>query len=271
MAYNELCLAAVLLETGNEIEYEPDVYGTTPDFIVRSHPPVLVELWTRSRPDAVKAANRRWEVLAELVNEIPVPAAVMIVGPSREFVKAPDSRMAKIVAGSLREWLLRGAAPSVHKVAGYEFVVFDRMPGLYAGLAPPYGGGQVTSDIVVSAISEKISRYRSAANELGSAMIVVLTGEPSAALDLNLLESALAGKQAMSISFSVGTPGLLSKTTLPLRAVEKREEFDPVLSAIGWLSIGISAPGDLTIIPALGAARPVGELTSPHIRTHLIS
>jgi len=217
----------------------------------------MIEMWTRSRPDPIKKSNRRWEVLAQLINEIPAPAGLMIVEPSRESAVAPDSRSAKVIARSLRHWLLSGTAASTHDVGGFRFAIMFRMPGLYAALAPPYGGGTVTSDIVIQVIAEKTSKYKAAAESGDARLIVVLASEPAASLTLDLLKSALAGKQAVSTSFSVGTPGLLSSTTVPMRATETPEVFDAALSAVAWLNPGISDPGTLVVIRALAAKRPV--------------
>ena len=269
-AYHELCVSAILRDAGYCAEFEPEVFGTTPDLLVRSEPPLMIELWTRSRPDSVKKANRAWEVFAGLINKIPVPAALMIVGPSREAVSPPDSRKAKIVARSLREWLLSGTAEGVFTAGDYEFAIIGQMPGLYAGLAPPYGGGNVDSDMVIEAISEKTSKYRAAASELKAALVVVLASEPSAALSLDLLKSALAGKQTLSFSFSVGLPGQLASSKVRMRATETPEVFDPALSAIGWLNPGIPDPGSLVMIPAIGANQPLPALTSARVTTEVV-
>jgi hypothetical protein len=224
----------------------------------------MLEMWTRGRPDPVKKSNRRWEVLAQLINEIPVPAGLMIVEPSREFLAAPDSRSAKVIARSLRQWLLSAVASGTHDVAGYRFAIWFDMPGLYAALAPPYGGGTVTSDVVVQTIAEKTSKYKAAAEGVGASLIIVLASEPAAALTLDLVKAALAGKQSISTSFSIGTPGLLSRTTVPMRVTETPEVFDPALSASAWLNQGILDPGNLVVIPALAAYRPV-RLSSARI------
>lgn len=264
-AYHELCLAAILVGAGLEVEYEPELEGASPDLLVSSEPRIIVELWTRSRPDAVKKMNRRWEVLAILINQIPVPAALMLRGPSWEKLDAPDSRTAKLVAASIREWLLRGAPGPVHRTEGYEFVVFDRMPGLYAALAPPYGGGVVTTDILIGAISEKVSKYKRVAHKLDAAFVVAVANEPGASLSLDVVTAALAGKQTVAFSFGVGAPGRLSQAHVAMRATEQPERFDPALSAVAWLKPDVSDPGHLTVIPALAAIRTIGFLANTRI------
>src|SRR5713226_4619255 len=45
-AYHELCVAAIMQDAGYSPEYEREVFGTTPDLLITSEPPLMLEMWT---------------------------------------------------------------------------------------------------------------------------------------------------------------------------------------------------------------------------------
>lgn len=272
-ASTELAVAAALQDAGLLPHYEVEVDGVTPDFLVEGlDRPLLVEVWTRREPDQLRQDERAWSVLQGRVAEIPVPIGLHIIWPDREELRPPDSRSGKQIVRKLKEWLLAvWDAPQegmTREIGGYVFRVGAvRIPGLRARLHTPEGGGWADSDTVLKAVRAKVLRYASATHSRAGYLLVVLSAEDGAGLQLNQLSSALAGKQTLSVSLDrLPGPGNLIAWKTPRWSSDEPETFDPALSAIGWLEVKVEEPGPLTLIPIQSAERSLSHLASPLVR-----
>ena len=124
----------------------------------------------------------------------------------------------------------------------------------------PEGGGWADSDTVLAAVREKVSRYAPVAHchRRAGYLLVVLSAEAGAGLQLNQLSSALAGKQTLSVSLDrMPGPGELIEWKTRRWSTDEPETFDPALSTIGWVEVKVTEPGPLTLIPIQSAERPL--------------
>lgn len=268
-AYNELAVAAVLRDAGLSLLYEAELDGLTPDLFAPSGPhgrPLVIEVWTRELPRSARGTRRAWAELVRRVADIPVPVAVLVQGTQGGTPPVPTSGDSKEIAASLRRWLLRGqrCRGDSHDVGSYRFVVFMEVPGLKTRMAAPTGGGRADSELVVRAIQTKVRRYRALVERLDASFVVVTASDPSTPLDVELLRSALGGRQSFSFSFSPAATGLIGTSSGPMPRNRHIVEFDSALSAVGFVEARLADPV-LTLIPSTRAARPVPALQSDRL------
>lgn len=245
----------------------------TPDFVVHGlERHLIVELWTRREPDHVRRAGRSWAHLRDRVARIPLPVGLHIVGPRREQLRPPDLGTSKRIAKGLQKWLLSRPVPPAmgasRSIEGYDFrVASNCVPGLFAQLVTPTGGGWTDSTVPLSAIREKVSKYAAAARDADADLLVVAAAEPNVPLTLDLLKDALAGKQTLSFPVDVlGPPGRIFEWKSDRWTTDIPETFDPALSGLGWLDVNVDEPGMLTLLPVSSAKRPLPRLDGPLLR-----
>lgn len=259
-AVHEAAVAWVLQDAGVQVEFEPLLDGVTPDVLCPFlSPPLICEVWSRGVPAAAAATSRKWLAMERVVNSIPTPWALVISGGG-ERLHPPSSDQLRGIACALRPWLSRptttlGSTMTTH---GYSFLVVDRAAGESAHLLSPSGGGGVaTSDTIINAVVRKVRRYRGLATTRSYALMVVVGGGHRSAVDLNLIRSALAGRDTVSLTLSPFEGGVVSESEHVMRSSEDPRRFSEVLSAVGHLVVTETGPR-LTVFPHFGGARPVG-------------
>lgn len=270
-AYHELAAAAVLRAAGYGVEYEPDLGGATPDFLVKTsegQPALIVDVWTRQLPQGAKGAKRLWNDLCHRIADIPVGVFLLIRHVGGAEIAPPTGAQTKAIATHLRQWLLGAARPvgSEIDVEGYRFAVAGNAPGLRAQLAPPEPGGWVDSDVVLAAIREKTHKYGPIADKLGLGFMTVLAADPLAPLDLGEVVMALAGKLVFSMSIPLGANGPLQSWRTQLRRDDTLPGFRQALSAVGYLDVANHTCPHLTVIPVASSNRPLIPLEASCLR-----
>lgn len=267
-AHSELAVAALLQREALVPEYERDLGGVTPDFYlpVLGSRAAIVEVHTRFRPTEKRLAVTAWEELRDRVGDIGAPFTVGLERSGLDTAPPPSSRTAKEIANHLRRQLARTSTQigDVIEVAGYRIRVIGPSPGVRAQFAVPQGGGWIDTDVIRQVITEKVRRYKHAADEFDAALLVVLAAESLAPLDLDMIDNALAGRQSVSVSLDPFDPNPVDITTT-LNQTDTPPMFDRALSAIGFLKPETDGPGTLYITTNPAAARHLERIESASI------
>lgn len=266
-AVHELAVAAVLADCGLAPTYEAELEGQTPDLFVPedgSGRPLIVEAWTREMEQRVRGEDRAWGALRARIERIPVPVGLLVEPRGRS--RAPSSNQAKVHAASLGDWLLRAYRPAGSRIEldGFRYVVHGPIPGLYARLPPQHSGGTYDTSEVLNAIGSKVTKYRDVAVEIDASLLVVVGADLRAPLTVDLLRSALLGKNSGSMSWSGGQTGYIGEWTTRMRSDENPPELDGALSAVGWIEVREGDPL-LRVFQMESALAPI-SLTGPRIK-----
>lgn len=260
-AYNELAVAAVLLDRGYDVEPDPELEGLTPDFLVRREEdgPTIVEVYTRHRSDAQLRAERRWQELRVRARAIPVPVGLVARLPDESELAAPDSGTCVRIIKELKRELLSLANPvgTTLFVEGYLFHVFPGATGLRAVMTTPPAFGWHDADQVLEAIGEKVSRYAKLVGEAQMRMVVVVAAELESSFTGDLLRTALTGAQSLVVNLDMFGPSSTGPHAVKLRERNEPVRFHEAVSGVGWLAAGTEVPGPLTVYPLASAAREV--------------
>jgi len=262
--YNELAAVALLGTPDLRVELEPSFpwqgRTLTPDLALRSADGQLLaigEVSTRFRSAEHRSLEIQWRELRTRVARIPRPVGLLVQDLVHDPIRPPTSGQAAKIERDLRRWLLRpsitlGATSDFH---GYLFQVAFDLPGLRAQLAAPTGSDWYNTDMLRGALSSKASRYTGLADSLDVPLFVVLAAEPALSLSKEFLVSALAGVQALTISFDPFRPGPIAPAPMRFNEQNIPATFAPALSAVGWLRAGIEQPGSMTLFDVPSAAR----------------
>ena len=269
--YHELCVAAILQSAGLCPEYEVDINGSTPDWLVTDLAPMIVEVWTRQIPEEVRSRDRRWNILRERLASIPVAVWLHVLKTPGEIGSPPDSLQVKQIEQGLKHWLLSTANPplpgSVVEIGDFTFRLGGPAPGARTLIHTPTAGAVVTTDTVLTNLYSKVRRYRYLANKLDLPLLVVVAGEKNSAMDIRMVQNALNGVGSMSMTVDpLATPGQAVRMRIKKWTTNVPARFDPALTAVGWVQIGETDPGTLTLIDVPSAARSLPEITSPLIK-----
>jgi hypothetical protein len=266
---NELGAAAVLRDAGLRALYEPELNGRTPDLFVPAEGnrrPIVVEVWTREPPREAAGQRRAWHDLRSRIAKIPVPVGLRVETPGGDSYRPPSSGEAKKLTAAVKEWLLAGwpMPGDRHNVDGYRFYVWGQAVGLRTVLTIPGRTSTLDSSVVIRAVKDKVTKYAAITDQLGGHLLVVLAAHPSAPLDIDLVRTALDGRQRLTVRFSPDARGTIADWKTRLRTEEVAERFDPALSTVGWLRLNLGDP-DLTLLPVHSAARPLPILVSDRV------
>jgi hypothetical protein len=270
--YNELAVASVLMGSGRQLLYEPELGGRTPDFALAADGDkalVLVEVSTKFRRPAQLAAEQRWKELRMRVERIPVPIGLFVRGSDLRDPEPPDSATAKRLAADLSEALSSGPLPRYGQgvvLGDYLFAAAAPVPEAHVVLATPASTGTYDADLVLDAVRAKASRYAQIAEAHDASLVVILAAELRSPLTLDLLRTSLRGTQAVTMSLDLFSPGPVRSRTVQMRQRDEAALFHPCVAAVGWLETGISAPGTLTLFPVASARRWVGFVESDVLR-----
>ncbi|MFJ8636988.1 hypothetical protein [Streptomyces sp. NPDC093568] len=212
----ELAAGEALRASGLRVEYER-LWGTqTPDWTVldaEGRPMALVEVLTHSPSKELFGRMKAWHDLVERVKQIPVPVVLTVAGFRDRPLDAPDARTAKKIAQDLRRYLLSPVLQAELPSQGYRFLVMaDRQtgatmqaPGMRAILVPPSGrAGVVSAQPLVAGIEEKVSKYRTLAEEAGLPLIVAAGADKFTGLGIEQLDCLLNGTPTVTVQFDYG-------------------------------------------------------------------
>lgn len=265
-AFHELCVATILRPARGSVSYEPQIDGVTPDFLIdaRSDRPLIVEVWTRHRPDTAAREHRQWLALQQRLEQIPVAARLIVLDGPPERPAPADSALVRDVVAGVREWLMSPLTQGTptHTVHGYTFAVVGRAPRPRVEFGVPGGaGGSSTADQILGSISAKVARYRRLAERLGAELLVVVAGDGGSAMSRALLADTLAGHNVVSLSFSPFDIGPLGGAKVQLRPNDDPPVLDSALSAVAWLEVDDrSPPGALSVFPNPRSVRPLRDV-----------
>lgn len=241
---SELALVGTLRRQGEPVAADPLMDGLTPDAWT---PPthgrrgVVWEVWTRCVPKDKTGQAREWSALARAVEAVARPLALTVEAVSGEPEPSPPKPGAVAAERArLRDWLLspRTGAGSTLDVAGVRLRAIGENPApasLRAKLVVPIVPTHATADFVIEHIRAKVRRYRDLATSRGAALVVVLATEEHGGLDRGLVESALEGRNIISLTFDALAGGVVAEAKVQMRMNEDPPAFDPVLSAVGWI------------------------------------
>ena len=250
-SYNELAVAAILIDAGYSVTYELNLYGQTPDLAVHSTAGrllAIVEVANRLLPAAVDSQATRWEKLRSRVQRIPVPMLIRVVKKDGT-AEGPDDGISKKIAHELRAWMT--SAEFTHGVAGdyagFYWIAAERLPGTHADLLVPREEIWANSDALVPTITEKVDAYAALCTRLDVPLIVVVAADPRHSIGSGLVQGAVEGKLTLTVNLNLLKVGPSSSGPLKMHATDAPHRWDPALSGVGWLQTGIDEPGSLTL------------------------
>lgn len=259
-AYNELAVSAILRATGYDVVPEPSLSGLTPDFLASrgESERKIIEVYTRHRSDAQLREEQRWKELAARGSQIPVPVGIVVRALDGIAPAAPDSGASATLIHQLRTELLAMPEPLGHVIVigAYAFTVLHRLDSPTAILSTPGATGWQDADEVLEAINEKVSRYAELAAEHHTSLVVVVAAELQTPFTEDLVRVALTGAQSIVATLDLFGLSNLGPHSVQLRQTNELVTFHPSVSAVGWLSAGVDAPGPLTVYPVASAERP---------------
>jgi hypothetical protein len=212
----ELAAGEALRASGLAVEYERRWGTRTPDWTVLDEgdrPVAMVEVLTHSPPNTVHGRMRAWHDLVERVKEIPVPVVLTVAGPGDRPLDPPSAHTAKKIAQDLRRYLLSPLHLVELRSQGYRFLVMAdpqtgatmRAPGMQTILAPPSSrAGVVSAQPLVAGIKEKVSKYRTLAEEAGVPLIVAAGADKFTGLGIDQLDCLLNGTPTVTVQFEYG-------------------------------------------------------------------
>jgi hypothetical protein len=223
--FNELRLGNSMRQRGYVTEYEPDLGGQTPDWLVRRGAErFLIECLT-SNPTAERArCEEGWQRFAQRLETIQGPWIINMRAPRPTYdqelgtdleVFAPEDGRQKQVVNLVRSWLVTEPTPGDDfEVDGMEVVL---LPGVSraghvrcALMPPPF---LVDADPLTDAIHEKVKKYGDLATEHQLPLIVAVAISFGTGRDQSDLHRALIGRSEDKIGLFKRYP-ILSAVTL---------------------------------------------------------
>lgn len=265
-SYHELATAAILMDVGYQLEYEPDLQGRTPDLVARSPDGLvraLFEVANRLLPKEVDAETRGWEHLRSRIRRIAVPWLVQV---TREdgTTAPPEESAEKWITQELRRCLASSDLQigASFEGAGCRWTLARRLPGVHADLLVPRREVWANSDHEVTPIIAKVRTYASLATDLEVPLTVVVAADPRHSIRLETIRSVMEGKLTLTVNLNPFHVGASSSGPVRWHKTDEIRRWDPALSAVAWLDAGIDDPGTLTIFEhqfhRLPPALPIG-------------
>jgi hypothetical protein len=216
----ELATGAELRRQGHEIAYERAWDSLTPDWTIigaGGKPAGFVEVHTDSPPQDVYRLMRGWHGLAARIRDIPVPV-VLTLPDIAGIARPPDPRTARRIAQDLRQRLSPNN-PGFLFSHGYTFAVRDKPPVMigsedapHADFIPPSSlAGVVTAERLAQRIEAKVSKYAKLARKYDVPLVIAAGAHKFSGLQLEHLDSLLAGAMTTTFQFGAGDTFIGSK------------------------------------------------------------
>jgi hypothetical protein len=260
-ALAELATGYLFDQPGYEVHYEPQLGRLTPDLLVTAPDgyQLVVEVWRRGLPQATNSRNKRWADLARHVRRIRQPVALALSSQSHEVVEPPDAPTRRRIEQALRAWLSSEQTSTIAlHIDGLTFRVVGTTTTGRAEILPVQDGATADRKDVVEAIERKVRRYRSAVEDADIPLLVVLSADPSTALDAELVGSILDGNNPIAMRLPVYGVGRVDSGPIEIRTTNAPPVFDRALSGVAWLEINDGAHAELhPYWPNPDAARPI--------------
>lgn len=185
--YNELAVGASLRSQGWLLEYEPELYGLTPDWLARraaGQERLVVEIVSSNPPKESEACLDGWMRLRGRLQGLPVNAHLSLQihgnrGDDEVVSTPPPDSEHKRVAGEVRKWLEAG--PAVREARSFgpltveylgPYSTTDRVACSIAMI--PFA---VDSDPLRNSIREKACKYRRPVLRCAVPLVVVVVPE----------------------------------------------------------------------------------------------
>lgn len=257
-------MASILQLVGLKLGYERKIRGKTPDFVAldaSNSPTQIIEVLNRRRPKSVDAADRRWQELCDRFRRIDIPWRVRVARLSGDRT-GPYADVAIQLVRKTENWLVSNpvAVGDGWAIDDYTFLVVAKSPGTQLELLTPLEEVWVDSDTLADEIRTKVSRYAGLAHQLGIPLIVVVGADDTLAVTSDIVKSALSGQLTLSVNLNIFGVGTGRSTSAPLKmhATDAPREWNPALSAVGWLGAGVDEPGVITLFAYDKSARHHG-------------
>jgi hypothetical protein len=210
--WNELFVGDSIRRLGHRAEYEPEMEGLTPDWLVNASIAgrFIIEVVSSKPPSDRKRCDAAWEQLRRRVLTLPGNAWLAISPPIdfesfAHFAAPPVSRQKQIVR-EIREWLKTNPLDEDSIIIDeIEIKLLGKKPDLHQvacsiGLAP----FEVNGETLKIAVKEKASKYKRVVNALGMPFVVCVVMDFSSGRDFRDLEDAVLGNQGCRLRLGPG-------------------------------------------------------------------
>jgi hypothetical protein len=276
---HELAVGAALRLGGWKVEHEPNIEGSTPDWLASSgSTKFMVEVASRRVSHVRARALRAWRRLDDRIRQT-ASGLLLTVGPAG--VVPPNDKEAKQLLDDLRKWVIRPSTDvgSVRRIGRFTFTVRMRHDHLVTMLLAPSEGGPVDKTALTRLIREKAAAYDSLCQTTGLPLVVALSADPLTGIGGDEFNAVMHGENRHTIVFSFGDVG---------RPFEQKASFDPPrpgiadvpphVSAVLWVpdpvvpgrTVAVSNPDalapldltgthDLTVAPGVAPRSPIGR------------
>lgn len=199
--YNELAVAGSFLELNYDLEYESNIEGLTPDWIIKKDNETLfiVEVFSRVVPEKIGKRQTQISELWTRLKEIPIGVALFISYENLSEIPQLDSKITKNIANRVRIWLNEETPePKTTKVFnGMVFKVLSyNSKWSHVILAGPSSGGfTVNNQPIYEGIEEKVKKYKNLLDELNLPLVVAVVPSFDTALGADDIEEVLFDRE----------------------------------------------------------------------------
>lgn len=229
---HELAVGAALRLGGWTVEHEPNLDGSTPDWLASSGSTTfMVEVASRCISHVRARALRAWRRLDDRIRQTG-SGLLLTVGPAG--VAPPNDKEAKQVLDDLRKWVIRPSTDvgSVRKIGRFTFTARLRHDHLVTMLLAPSEGGPVDKTALTRLIREKATTYASLCEATELPLVVALSADPLTGIGGDEFSAVMHGENRHTIVFSFGDVG---------RPFEQEATFDPPRPGIADVPPHVSA------------------------------
>ena len=199
--YNELSIAGFLLQFNYEIEYENEIEGLTPDWLVRTidKTEFIVEVFSRVVSNKEKLQQVQISELWERLRKIPVGVGIFLRYENLSNIPKLDSGVIKKIATEVRLWLEK-EKPEPNTVRTFYGVIFEiknyNSKWFRPALAGPSSGAfVVNNEPIREGIEEKVRKYKDLTTNLNLPLIVAIVPSFDTAIDVDDIEEVLFDKE----------------------------------------------------------------------------
>jgi hypothetical protein len=202
-ACNELAVGDSLRRIGHAVEYEVEIDGLTPDWVVHPRgagPAFILEVLSSRPPEERERHDEGWDVLRRRLESLPSNAFLYIQPPfyagGDKPVAPPSGTRQKQIARYVEQWLGSGPVPGEgYEIDGIVIRFVGRNPdraGVACGLAclPYWVDGNPLRD----AVKEKAEKYRKVSESARLPLVVCVIPDFRSGRGLDELQKAVLGE-----------------------------------------------------------------------------
>ena len=215
--HNELAVGDSLRRSGCEIDYEPEMDGLTPDWLVR-RPDIdfqfVVEVVSSNPSEARRRCEKEWADLRLRIEALPGCACLMMRLPlatCNEMPPPPDVAGRRQIVREIKMWLDSGPEPGARQVyEGIEFTFVGPLatrPGVSCGISStPFW---VTTEPLADAVKEKAKKYKGVVTARQLPFVVCVVPDFGTGRGIDELRDAVLGKQKCRVRIRPGTEDVI--------------------------------------------------------------